>query len=85
MGMGLFDFSTQSTTQVYNTTQTWQDSNNRVANAPITLSESGNTTIALPSATGSAAVAEASTASNVLPMLGLVLLGVGAFLWLNKG
>ena len=83
---GLFDLSTKSETKVYNTTQTWQDSNNRVLNAPTTLSESGNTSISLPAAPGSAAVAAAtSPVQSILPWIaGLLLIGGAVLFFLRK-
>lgn len=81
MGFALFGSASESEseTNIYNTTQTWQDSNNRVVNDTLTLSESGNTTITLPAPPGNVGAA-AGPAATLIPYLAAGMVGLGVWM-----
>jgi hypothetical protein len=81
MGLGLFDFSSESssTTTVSNVTKT--DSENRVTNNIRNMSESGNVTVTIP---GESAPPLGGLASSWLLPVSLGLCGLGGLLLLRR-
>lgn len=80
MGFGGL-FNSESRTEVYTTTNTWNDSFNRSNNTVYNLSEAGNTTVNVAAPTPSNPyTATASLSSGILPLAAMAVLAVAGFL-----
>ena len=76
MGLGLFDFSTESQSYTTVSTTTNTDSLNRTTNNVRNMSDSGNITVEIPGKDSGAA--SGLTLASILPSLVGALLTVGA-------
>ncbi len=84
MGLGLFDFSSESKSSTTVNTTTNTDSNNRTTNNVRNMSDSGNITVTIPGREDSTTAAAGLSLSSVLPSLVGSLLTVGALAYLLR-